>query len=171
MLGTSTPNSNKMHSQRSISISPIAFRRDRNPFEVAKCIEESPLTVVANTPSVVDRKIVNTTPKQQQSILCYVKPSSQENVVVKKPCITCSRLENEYMIAVSALANKKLVIYTNTFGPNVTHVVVAVDEKKRVKDHTMKYVCGVAAGIWVVSFKWVQQCLAENKIVPEVSKE
>lgn len=72
------------------------------------------------------------------------------------------------MAAVSTLANKKLAVFTGSFGPNVTHVVVNVNEKNCVKDHTIKYVCGVAAGIWVVSFKWVQECLAQNRIVPEV---
>lgn len=167
VMGTSTPISGKAHSEKSLNLSPIAVQRNKNPFEAAKNIKESPLTVVANTPPyvVIDRKIVDTTSKQQQSILNYVKPNTPE----KTPCITCSRLENEHMIAVSALASKKLAVYTSTFGPNVTHVVVAVNEKNCVKDHTMKYVCGVAAGIWIVSAKWVQKCLAQNKIVPEVS--
>lgn len=172
-MGTSTPFSDRMHSVKSLSISPIGFERDKNLFEAVKNVKNSPLTVV-NTPPppvVVDKKIPEhcANPKQQQSILNYIRPATQETVTQKKPCVTCSRLGKEHMIAVSSLANKKLAIYTSTFGPTVTHVVVAVNEKNCVKDHTMKYVCAVAAGIWVVSFKWVQDCLAHNRIVPEVS--
>lgn len=165
-LGTSTPISGKIHSQKSLSISPIGFERDRNPFEVAKNVKSSPLTVIANAAPVIDKKInEHSALKQQQSILCYVKPAVQE----RKPCITCSRLGKDQMIAVSSMANKKLAVYTGTFVPNVTHVVVAVNDKNYVKDHTIKYICGVAAGIWVVSFKWILECLAQNRIVPEVS--
>lgn len=167
MLGTSTPISGKIHSINSLSISPIGLQRHKNPFEVAKNVKHSPLTVVEK------KIIIATTPKQQQqqqqSILNYVKPVLEETNNNKKPCVTCSRLETEHMIAVSTLANKKLAVYTSSFAKNVTHVVVAVNENNCVRDHTMKYVCGVAAGIWIVNIKWVQECLVQNKIVAEVS--
>lgn len=176
VMGTSTPISGKAHSQKTLSISPIGFERDKNIFEAAKKVKSSPLTVVRNPSHKIERR-EHSFARQQQSILSYVKPASQESrknvqdVTSGKPCVTCSRLGRDHMIAVSALANKKLVNYTATFGPDVTHVVVAVNEKNCVKDHTIKYVFAVAAGIWVVSLEWVQACLAQNRIVPEVRLE
>lgn len=166
-MGTSTPLTGKMHSLNILSISPITSqKRNQTPFEAAKNIKGSTLTVVAKAPPTSTKTVVNNPPKQQKSILNYVKP----NVTIEKPCITCSRLRKDQMIAVSALTNKKLATYTSSFAQNVTHVIVAVNENNCVKDHTIKYVCGVAAGLWIVSFKWIQECLTQNRIVSEVSE-
>lgn len=170
-MGTSTPISGKPHTQKSLSISPIGYRENQNIMVAAKNSKFSPLTVIPKPFPLPERKAPSCIAKQQKSILSYVQPSNRipsDSVPAEKPCITCSRLGKDQLIAVSSLTNKKLATYTNTFGPSVTHVVVVVNEKNRVKDHTIKFVCAVAAGIWVVSFKWIQECLMQNQIVPEV---
>lgn len=162
-MQTSTPRSTQIETVRlTTAISPIQPKQQQP-------LSATPLTVIELTPK---RKTFVTTPKQQKSILSYMRSSQQsktESPTMKStPCVTCSRLSREQTIAVSGLANKKLASYSNTFGPSVTHVVVNVNEKNRVRDHTMKYVSGVAAGIWVLSFRWVEECLRQNRVVPEV---
>lgn len=174
-ISTSTPISGILGSQQSLNVSPIGLERQRNlnVLEIAKSSKFSPLTIVAKPLPVIERKPALNLSKQQ-SILNYVMPTSQEannrpsTPVNKKPCIACSRLSKDQVIAISSLTNKKLATYSNTFGTNVTHVVVAVNEKNCVKDHTIKFVCAVAAGIWVVSFRWIQECLVQNRLVAEV---
>ncbi|KRT80531.1 hypothetical protein AMK59_6735 [Oryctes borbonicus] len=84
-----------------------------------------------------------------------------------KPCISCTRLGRDQIIAISSLTNKKLATYSTTFNSSVTHMIVSVNEKNCIQDHTMKFISAVAAGIWVLGFKWVQECLAQNKIISE----
>ncbi|EFA04146.2 uncharacterized protein LOC103313062 [Tribolium castaneum] len=170
---TSTPISQKRDSENFPSLSPIPPTKTKNsknrilgPIEAAQFSKYSPLTV-NKTPSQVIRP--NQTPKQR-SILNYVRSqASQESQTSsqKKPCIACSRISRDEVNALSALANKGLATYSGGFSPKVTHLVVSVNEQNYLKDHTIKYILAVAAGIWVVNFKWVQECLVKNAIVPE----
>lgn len=186
ILGTSTPLSYRNRSQRVLNLSPIKPKEsvEVKPIKPRQLLEPdnrsgafsrmSPLTVVIKTP-VEPKKPPVPVPKQQQSILNYLRMSQETKALTaefssKKPCITCSRLSKNEVIAISSLTNKKLAVYSNNFGPNVTHVVVAVNEQNCVKNHTIKFVCAVAAGIWVVNFQWVQECLKRNCIVDEVNK-
>lgn len=57
--------------------------------------------------------------------------------------------------------------FSSKFTANTTHLVVRVDEENKA-DKTLKYLCAIAAGKWVVSFLWVQKCLEAGKLLPEV---
>lgn len=178
LIGTSTPISGKTKIKTGLSLSPISAldnRKALSAIDLAKSSRFSPLTVTVKTPLVEKKSVINT-PKQQQSILNYVQQPSQEsksnvNITLtnKKPCVSGSRLTKEQVMAISALANKKIVSYSNNFNTSVTHLVVDVNEDNCVKDHTIKYISGVAAGIWVVNSKWVQECLRQNCLTSEVS--
>ncbi|XP_044268828.1 uncharacterized protein LOC123014008 [Tribolium madens] len=172
---TSTPISQKRDTQTLPSLSPITDssvqeNRPKNrilgPYETAQQSKFSPLTIIKKPPSQTIRP--NQTPKQK-SILNYVKSQeSQESQKSQtKPCIACSRINRDQVIALSSMTNRKLASYSTCFSPKVTHLVVSVDERNCLKDHTIKFISAVAAGIWVVSFKWVEECLKKNAIVPE----
>ncbi|XP_018335069.1 breast cancer type 1 susceptibility protein homolog [Agrilus planipennis] len=119
----------------------------------------------------------------QKSILNYVKPDNldaspqpgcsrystpvEEVTVNMKPCVSCTRLTLEQVMAINSLASKKLLCYSGSFSKSVTHMIVATNAKGCVKDHTMKYVFAVAAGIWVLSFNWIEECLKRKCLVPE----
>lgn len=176
---TSTPYSNRQLSENIPSLSPIALgvrkRSVLGPLELAQQSKSSPLTIVKKI--TVKKNTVSNTAKQQrqQSILSFVRPSQETNLnqsytepFEKKPCIACTCLKKEQLIQISNMTNKKLATYSTTFTSNVTHLIISTDETNCVKDHTVKYVSAIAAGIWVLNFKWVQQCLARNCLVSEV---
>lgn len=178
-MGTSTPISDKLMSQHPLSLSPIGHGLSKTP-NVIECTRNdrfSPLTVVVKT-SPAPTKLVPNPPKLQKSILNYIQKSQeprksspkddQELLVTKKPCVACSRLNKDQIIAITALTNKKLVTYSSSFNLNVTHMVVSTDKKNCVKDHTIKYISAIAAGIWVLNFEWVQECLRQGYIINEV---
>ena len=52
----------------------------------------------------------------------------------------------------------------------VTHVVAALDDAGRAR-RTMKYMCALLTGQWIVSPAWTQACLASRSAVPEAAHE
>ncbi|CAL4142129.1 unnamed protein product, partial [Meganyctiphanes norvegica] len=52
------------------------------------------------------------------------------------------------------------------WSSEVTHVIVKPDEDGQAQ-RTLKYLYGVAASRWIVSFKWIQDCLSRNNILNE----
>ncbi|XP_793413.3 BRCA1-associated RING domain protein 1 [Strongylocentrotus purpuratus] len=56
------------------------------------------------------------------------------------------------------------------FSPEVTHLVAACEEDGQCL-RTMKYMQAVLAGRWVVSFKWVKECIKLEERVEEVEYE
>jgi hypothetical protein len=52
----------------------------------------------------------------------------------------------------------------------VTHVVAGLDESGRAK-RTMKYMCALLTGQWIVSPAWARACLASRSAVPEAAHE
>lgn len=83
-------------------------------------------------------------------------------------CIACTRLKRDETMAILALTTKLNGRYSKEFSKQVSHLVVAVDERNRVKDHTIKYVLAIAHGVWIVSFAWIKDCLTHNRLVNEV---
>ncbi|RZC38514.1 BRCT domain containing protein [Asbolus verrucosus] len=152
-----------------LSLSPISLDNNRilGPIEIHQKSKFSPLTIVKKTQS---QRSLHGTPKQK-SILSYIRPSqeSQETPpsLTGRPCIACSRVARDQVMAISALTNKKLASYSSSFSSKVTHLIVSVDGRNRIKDHTIKSVSAIAAGIWVLSYGWVRECLARNCLVPE----
>lgn len=173
-MNTSTPRSKRLERLMDTSdfgLSPV--QKVYNPIETQIESKYSPLTVSIS--KLASQKSVSLpSSHKQKSILNYVKPSTvNENLpspvsLNKKPCVACSRLKKNELIRISALTNKKLVVYSNTYTSSVTHMVVCIDDKNYVKDHTIKYVLAVAAGVWVINFNWVEECLKQNRLVPEV---
>lgn len=58
--------------------------------------------------------------------------------------------------------------YSATNCKSITHLIIQTDENNCVNDYTVKYVCAVSNGKWVVSFKWIQDSLDKRQIQPEV---
>lgn len=79
-----------------------------------------------------------------------------------------SRILNKDLNVFTQLECKQLMTTSKVFNPQVTHVIVLVDEKGQIVSHTAKILQGIAAGIWVVRYEWAVDCLRMKKIVPEV---
>ncbi|XP_044752520.1 uncharacterized protein LOC123312253 isoform X2 [Coccinella septempunctata] len=156
-------------SQQFMKVSPICKEKSKNlnVIEMVRQSKFSPLTIVPKT----NTSVLTSTPKQK-SILSYVKSkiSQEESTSTSqkpKPCIAFTRLNNAETLCVHSLCNRNLVTRQDKFGPEVTHMIVSVDKHNNVKDHTIKFISAIAAGIWVVNIKWVQECLSQNCIVNE----
>lgn len=79
-----------------------------------------------------------------------------------------SRIINKDLNVFTQLECKKLLTTVKIFNDQVTHLVVLVDERGRIVSHTAKTLQAIAAGIWVVRYEWVEDCLRMNRIVAEV---
>lgn len=155
--------------RESLGFSPITTKKSEKMgvTEMAEAGKYTPLTTVARqTPQ---KQLFTSTPRQR-SIWNYVKPSqSEEGASKSKPCIACTRLTKDKVKLISKLTSKKLAMYNPQFDETVTHMIVMTNERNCVKDYTIKFVSAVAAGIWVLSFEWMEECLSQNCIIPEVS--
>ncbi|XP_072390412.1 uncharacterized protein [Diabrotica undecimpunctata] len=168
-LSHSTPLTQNNISRHTLGISPIV--QEKSLFEKAYSSNTLTSSAIRDTPK---KKNLLTSLPNQKSILNYVRPSQEPttNVAPKqKPCLACTRLNKIQTQSISLLTNKKLATYSAKFNDSVTHMIVTLDESKRIKDYTMKFVSAVASGIWVLGFEWVQECLKTNSIVPEEAYE
>lgn len=78
----------------------------------------------------------------------------------------CSSLPAILVAQVEKLATSVKADFSSKFTCDTSHLIVRVDETNKA-DKTLKYLCAVAAGKWVVSFAWVEKCLAAGKLLPE----
>ncbi|XP_076250350.1 uncharacterized protein LOC143190123 isoform X1 [Rhynchophorus ferrugineus] len=127
-----------------------------------------PLLVNDSSPNIRKPNILSPTPNQK-SILNYVNYSQNNNKLNKsKPCIMWSRISNEDMVNVfRQLELKRLITTSEHFTPEVTHLIMEVDKNGKLKSHTAKFLLAVAAGIWVLRWEWVVNCLKMNALISE----
>lgn len=173
----STPSSHIQHHTESLGFSPIKIENNYI-VEPLKLMDNVCLTSSFSRQTPSRHTIMTSTPKQK-SILNYVRPSSSqtndnEDLLPQrspktKPCIACTRLSSTQISSITQMTNRKLATYSTVYSTEVTHMIVAVDTNNCLKDYTVKFVAAVAAGIWVLRYEWVQECLNHNCIVPEVS--
>lgn len=58
------------------------------------------------------------------------------------------------------------------FTSDVTHLLVSTAPRNNVmQQRTMKYMQALAKGIWIVSTKWLEDCLAAHRLLPEQDYE
>jgi hypothetical protein len=69
------------------------------------------------------------------------------------------------------LATKYNANYVNQFNRDVTHVIVNTNGERNVARSTLKYLQGIAHRKWIVSYRWVEDCLKEEKLLDEVPYE
>ena len=84
--------------------------------------------------------------------------------------ITSSGMEGADKEALKQLAAVAGCTYTKEWSSDVTHVVALVDAQRRAP-RTVKLMCGVLTGTWVVSPSWVAACLAAGGPVEEADHE
>lgn len=143
-----------------------------NPLEKATTSKFSPLTVVqTKTPPQKQRRA--RAPKQE-TLTKYMSPKSSSVLTNPsslpadtKPVVACTRMSKDHLVAILVLARKNLIEFSEVHSPNVTHLVVDVDEDNCVKECTIKYLLSVARGIWVVNFKWIEESLKSNCVADE----
>ncbi|XP_066250857.1 breast cancer type 1 susceptibility protein homolog isoform X2 [Euwallacea similis] len=158
---TSTPKRSRKTSDESqskyASIAKRSIRQSQTKY--------SPLV---STPKPAKKSSLMTSTPNQKSILNFVV--SQQSVSPsqkKRPCIMWSRILDRDLNVFTQLECRKLLTTSKVFTPQVTHVVVLVDESGRIVSHTAKILQAIAAGIWVVRYEWAENCLLMKRIVSE----
>nr|XP_012235144.1 PREDICTED: uncharacterized protein LOC105679600 isoform X1 [Linepithema humile] len=82
-------------------------------------------------------------------------------------CFVCTSLSKVQVSLVTELAAKHGANYVNQFDRNVTHVIVNTTGERNVARSTLKYLQGIAHRKWIVSYRWVEDCLEREKLLDE----
>nr|XP_012220597.1 PREDICTED: breast cancer type 1 susceptibility protein homolog isoform X2 [Linepithema humile] len=99
---------------------------------------------------------------------------TSENVLSDRQqlCFLCTSLSKVQVSLVKKLAAKHSANYVNQFDRNVTHVIVNTTGKRNVaKSSTLKYLQGIAHRKWIVIYRWVEDCIMQEKLLNEVPYE
>lgn len=84
------------------------------------------------------------------------------------PCVVCSSLTVTQTKTVKDFAAKYELRFAVRFDPKIiTHVIVNTTGKENAAKSTLKYLQGVAHRKWIVSYKWVEDCVRKQKILDE----
>ncbi|KYM97219.1 Breast cancer type 1 susceptibility protein like protein [Cyphomyrmex costatus] len=86
-------------------------------------------------------------------------------------CFVCSGLSANEISTVKEFAAKHNASYVNQFDHNVTHVILKTVGELNIAKSTLKYVQGIAHGKWLVSYRWIEDCNMQQKLLDEVPYE
>lgn len=77
-----------------------------------------------------------------------------------------SQLSGKPLKIVHSFINKFQATYNNSFKHSeTTHLIVKTQQKRC--DRTFKYLQALASKIWVVDIRWMSDCIAQKKLIPE----
>ncbi|XP_012526884.2 uncharacterized protein LOC105831361 [Monomorium pharaonis] len=83
----------------------------------------------------------------------------------------CTGLSTTQITTVKEFAAKYNASYVNQFDRDVTHVIVRTTGEQNEAHSTLKYLQGIAHRKWVVSYRWIENCIKQNKLLDEVPYE
>ncbi|KAK9088483.1 hypothetical protein Scep_027565 [Stephania cephalantha] len=89
-----------------------------------------------------------------------------KNSESSKYVLCCSGLSKEEKGVVSKFKKIAGVALAKNFGPNVTHIISAIDENGACK-RTFKFLMGIQEGRWILKIDWVKACMNSLVFVPE----
>ncbi|KAJ8046434.1 Breast cancer type 1 susceptibility protein-like [Holothuria leucospilota] len=72
-------------------------------------------------------------------------------------------------VKIQKLADLHGCTFTEKMQPSTTHVIMSTEDD--LCPRTMKYMTGVAAQLWIVSYKWVESSLHAGMLLPETNFE
>ncbi|XP_071554599.1 uncharacterized protein [Temnothorax nylanderi] len=86
-------------------------------------------------------------------------------------CFVCSSLSAVQITTVKECAAKYNAKYVNQFDRDVTHVIVTTTGEQNAAKSTLKYLQGIAHRKWIVSYRWIEDCIRQQKLLDEVPYE
>lgn len=86
-------------------------------------------------------------------------------------CFVCSGLSSAQITTVKEFAARHNANYVNRFSRDVTHVIVKTTGEQNVAQSTLKYLQGIAHRKWVVSYRWIEDCSRQQKLLDELPYE
>lgn len=89
----------------------------------------------------------------------------------RKLCFICSGLTATRLAIVKEFATKYNGNFVNEFESSITHVIVNTIGEKNAAKSTLKFLQGIAHQKWIVSYKWVEDCIKQGKLLDETPYE
>lgn len=89
----------------------------------------------------------------------------------RKLCFICSGLTVTRLAIVKEFAMKYNANFVNQFESDVTHVIVNTIGEKNAAKSTLKFLQGIAHQKWIVSYKWIEDCITQEKLLDETPYE
>ncbi|KAL0119376.1 hypothetical protein PUN28_007710 [Cardiocondyla obscurior] len=86
-------------------------------------------------------------------------------------CFACSGLSEAQINVVKKLVTIYNANYVSQFNRNVTHVIMKTTGEENVVETTLKCLQGIAHRKWIVSFRWVEDCIKQQKLLNELPYE
>ncbi|XP_011881705.1 PREDICTED: uncharacterized protein LOC105569674 [Vollenhovia emeryi] len=86
-------------------------------------------------------------------------------------CFVCTGLSQGEVAIVKSFAAKHNANYVNQFDSDVSHVIVKTTGEQNAAKSTLKYLQGIVHRKWIVSFRWVRDCIIEQKLLDEAPYE
>ncbi|XP_022104267.1 uncharacterized protein LOC110986593 isoform X2 [Acanthaster planci] len=119
------------------------------------------------------REMVSSEEKDRPSIeFCLEKfqDLSKQTLQVsstKGTSLVASLLTSKEQRKVKQLARETACAYTRDFDSFTTHVVIPTDDNQLAKERSLKFLQGIAARVWIISFKWITESLERGQMLPE----
>ncbi|CAH2076531.1 unnamed protein product, partial [Iphiclides podalirius] len=140
-------------------------RRDVDDNDPERTLCPSTIAVARTTQ---EREFMNEVFEQRD-----ISPTREETIAAvnrarrpNKLCIAGSCLTPIEAAKLKLFCKEKGWSYVEKYTRDLTHLVVGVDEENR-SQRSVKYMCALAAGKWIVSYAWVEKCLQSQTILPE----
>ncbi|XP_058789917.1 breast cancer type 1 susceptibility protein-like [Phymastichus coffea] len=129
----------------------------------------SPVRKMSLIPAITPMKNTNSYPLCHSTPMVNMdSPDSPDNIThpqIENIRIVYTSLTVENIQLLQTFASTFNVQLKSNFDLGVTHVVVKVDPLTKIAPKTFKYIQGIAFKKYVVSFEWITDCLAKNKLL------
>ncbi|KAL6432419.1 hypothetical protein ACFW04_006779 [Cataglyphis niger] len=175
-----TPERKMKNNGNNISWKQLELRKNISP------ISKPHTSPVEQMPSISKTKTVSkssaSTPVKLLEIYPLYQSTPQSSTTNKlknmrqqfdkqKLCFICSGLTATQLATVKKFATKHNVDYVNQFESDVTHVIVNTIGEKNAAKSTLKFLQGIAHRKWIVSYRWIEDCIKQEKLLNEATYE
>ncbi|RYH08058.1 hypothetical protein EON65_41235 [archaeon] len=130
---------------------------------------ECPTTNSSNTTST-SRISASTNPSMVHRGQQTTSSTSASEQAPQKVVLCTTGIDSKYQIdqKLDRLLECGDVTLSCGFTSEVTHLLVSTAARNNVmQQRTMKYMQALAKGIWIVSTRWLEDCIASNTLLPE----
>ncbi|KAI4503060.1 hypothetical protein M0802_002104 [Mischocyttarus mexicanus] len=135
------------------------FYRDSGP----SCYENKEKSIESNKNLKEESRIITST----TTTTTNTTKTIETKVNNKRLCFVWSSLTTDQIDCIKKLSNLIDATWTQNFNTTVTHVIVSTKEHTNAATKTLKFLQGIAHRKFVVSFKWIVECLKEGTLIDE----
>lgn len=165
-----TPNArgiaSKKDTPRSNASTPMSRLKMCPLYQSTPKVAHAPGTAITRSDAATESK--KPEPTASGSILTSKQlENADRQSDAQKLCFVCSGLTAVQIRHVKEFAERCNANYVLQFDRSVTHVIVNTVDKENVTKSTLKYLQGIAHRKWIVSYRWIEDCDRESKLLDE----